>query len=497
MTMTKQEQRRDDRKTPRRIGRWIELSFGLLLIVFLLLGPATTVVQVWLMVVIDGLKAFFLLLPVDGAATAWSLALWLARMVLAALPFVSLIRCAPRHRWAWLIPSFALLLFLTSPFAAAACASIDRWLLLAALSGVAAVLSRRRFLGWTVLLPFAVLWEIVPRHGVLEFADVGTRDPAYREQLLGECARREGTRPRNLTADHLMPYHGISALGDDLVLLTGEGPNDGGMRGDKSGRRIGSWWLRRVDGVFEIEQPSEAVGNLWRGCILNGTIWMARTNHVIGAKRLPPGSAKHEEVYRIRLPTQEIDFAETACDPERERVYVTEGPSAGMWELRPDGSDSRRHDIGGLVLLPKRRFDGRIVISSTAFLRVFVPAEGRLREPVASGMFTIGNDICAADGSMALADASGRLRVFTMDGPDRYRFAWGISLFAPRRVAYSPDCTRLAVTSADDHRVYLIDTTERRILDVFQAGPALREVAATGPREFSITDVCSMTTYRW
>lgn len=487
----------EQRRTAQSLSRWVELGLGCLLLAFLLSGPATTVVQVWFMVVADGLKAFVLLLPVDGAATAWTLALWLGRMGLAALPLALLIRSSPRHRWAWLIPLFAMLLFVTSPFAAAACATIDRWVLLALLCGVAVVLSRVRYLGWTVVLPFAVLWEIVPRHGVLEFADVGTRAPAYREQLLAECAQRKGSRPHNLTADQIMPYHGINPLGDDLVLLTAEGPNDGGMRGDTSGRRIGSWWLRRVEAGFEIERPSEAVGNLWRGCILDGTIWMARTNHVIGVRRLPPGTDKHEEVYRIRLPTREIDFGETACDPERGRVYVTEGPSAGMWEVGPDGSDPHRHEIGGLVLLPKRRFDGRLVISSTAFLRVFLPAEGRLLDPVASGMFTIGNDICGRDGSMALADASGRLRVFTMDGPDRYRFAWGLSLFAPRRVAYSTDCSRLAVTSADDRRVYLIDTWSQRVVDVFHAGPALREVAATGPREFSVTDVCSMTTYRW
>ena len=54
-----------------------------------------------------------------------------------------------------------------------------------------------------------------------------------------------------------------------------------------------------------------------------------------------------------------------------------------------------------------------------------------------------------------------------------------------------------AVTSADDHRVYIVDAASRSVIDVFTAGPALREVAATGPRQFSVSDVCSITTFRW
>ena len=72
-----------------------------------------------------------------------------------------------------------------------------------------------------------------------------------------------------------------------------------------------------------------------------------------------------------------------------------------------------------------------------------------------------------------------------------------LSLFAPRRVAFSPDCSHIAVTSADDHRVFLVDGKARRLSHTFYAGPALQEVIATGPREFSVTDVCSITSYKW
>jgi DNA-binding beta-propeller fold protein YncE len=128
---------------------------------------------------------------------------------------------------------------------------------------------------------------------------------------------------------------------------------------------------------------------------------------------------------------------------------------------------------------------------------VFDPAEDRVIEHVPARFGGHGFALCPSSGAAAVADLFGRLRVFELDAAGHYQFAWGVSLFAPRRVAYSRDCTRIAVTSADDHRVFIIDATTHRVVDVLKLGPALREVASTGPREFSMSDVCSMTTYRW
>jgi DNA-binding beta-propeller fold protein YncE len=128
---------------------------------------------------------------------------------------------------------------------------------------------------------------------------------------------------------------------------------------------------------------------------------------------------------------------------------------------------------------------------------VFDPKEDRIVERVPARLGGHGFDVCRADGRAAVADLSGRLRVFDLDEAKHYRFAWGVSVFAPRRVAFSADCSHIAVTSADDHRVFIIDAEAHRVVHVFTAGPALRDVAATGPREFSVSDVCSITTFRW
>jgi hypothetical protein len=321
-------------------------------------------------------------------------------------------------------------------------------------------------------------------------------DPEEREALLAECGHRGGSRPRNLTADRLMPYHSITALGDDLVLLTAEGPEDGAMRGRTGGRRVGSWWLRRDNGTFTFEKPSDANGNLWRGCKLDGAIWMGRANMIVGVRRLPDGDPQHEQVYRLRIPSADVDFGETACLPDRKRVYVGEASLGGLWEVRPDGIEPRRHQIGGVLVLPEARPDGRLVITTTASLMTFAPGEDRVVDRTTAGLIIAGYDVCPVDGSVAVADLAGRVRVFH-ESPEGYRFAWGVSLFAPRRVAYSRDCSRMAVSSADDRRVFVVDTATHQVVEVIQAGPALRDVAATGPREFAVADVCSMTTYTW
>jgi hypothetical protein len=477
-------------------ARIVEAVLGVVFVVVVVLATAP-LIAAWLRAIAGAASSIGPLLRVDGAATARSLVLALGRIGLALMPSILLIRSVPWRRRVWLVPLVALLVVVSSTFSLAAGTDPAHWLLLAAVSGITAALTSVRAWRWTALLPFALLWEVVPSHGMLNFAQIGTDDPAYRERLLAECARHDGVRPRNLTADLLMPYHGVNALGDDLVLLTGEGPNDGGMRDHTGGRPAGSWWLRRKDGAFEFELPSRATGNLWRGCVLDGTIWMARANYIVGTKRVPNTEPAREEVYSLGVPSSDMDFGETACDPEHGHVYVTEALAGGMWEVAPQGGAPRRYQIGGIVLLPKRRFDGRLVLASTASLMVFDPEEERVIERVPAALASAGFDVCGVDGSVAMGDLTGRVRIFTLDDAGHYRFAWGISLFAPRRVAFSPDCSRIAVTSADDHHVTLVDTSSHDAVNVFAAGPGLREVAATGSREFSISDVCSLTTYRW
>jgi hypothetical protein len=455
------------------------------------------VLRVWATIFLSAAQAFVGLVRTDPAGAVPTAALAIARLGLASIPAILLIYASPFYRRLWLIPVVGMLVICTSIVSLTACAFLDRWLLLIVISALSAIAIRFRSLRWAIILPYLVLSEVVPRHGLLFFSQVGTDRPAYRRELLQECARREGTRPLNIRADLLTPYHGITLWNDELALLTGEGPQDGGMRDHTGGRPAGSWWLRRTNGSYQFDTPSGATGNLWRGCILDQAIWTARANHLVGAKVLSTTPALEEKTVIVPVPGNDMDFGDAACSPERDRLYVGEAADGGLWEVAPDGSVAQRHPVGGVVIMSKRRFDGKIVMTNTGSLIVFDPQESRVIERAPAGFFIAGLDLCQSDGSVVVADVSGRIRIFKLDASQRYQFSWGLSLFAPRRVAFSPDCSHIAATSADDHRVFLVDAGARRLSRTFYAGPALREVAATGPREFSVTDVCSLTTYRW
>jgi hypothetical protein len=473
----------------------IEIAAGVALIAALLLITPSIIVRFWLVIVGRGLAALPEVIRVDGAATSWSLTVCIARFAIAFLPSIVLLRHSPRYRWTWLVPILAIALIMSSPVSLTAGATAWEWVRLVVVSATAAFLCRFRLLGWTAVFPILLLWAIAPGHSL---APARTADPAYRAKLFVECAQHDGTRPRNLTPDRLMPYHGITALGPGLLLLTGEGENDGGMRGYAGDRRVGSWWIRRGDGgELYFAEPSGATGNLWRGCALGRTLWMARANQILGAERLSPGELMPESVHRVQLPSNAMDFSQTGCDPARGRVYASEAYEGGTWEMDPATGAFRRHEIGGGGLWPKFRFDGRMIFTDTASLIVFDPDQERVVERTAAALLSIGSDVCPHDGAVAVPDLLGRVRVFVPGETGRYDFSWAVSVFAPRRVAYSQDCSRLAVTSGDDHRVFMIDTALHRVIATYRAGPALREVVATGPNEISITDTCSMTTYRW
>ena len=490
--------RSDSSRQAKQGRRFLEIAAGIALLVALATPGPRFIISVWMTALGDGLRSFLALMRVDSAATVSTSLKAIARLILAALPALWLISTMrPRSRL-WAVPPLLMLFIASTPLSLASCSTPSRWVILALVSAAAAALCRMRLLGWTVVLPFFVLWEVATTHGLLMFSDVGTSNPEYRQELLQRCSDNDGTRPWNLEADHLMPYQGVTPYRDNLVLLTGEGASDGGMRGRNGGRRIGSWWVKRDERGFAIDLPSEATGNLWQGCILDDTLWMGRANAITGVRRVQGEPRMHERILHIPLPAKDMDSGQASCSPERGAVYVPEAFAGGLWEANPASGRTQRHDIGGVMLLGnKRRKDGQVLLANTAQLLVFSPSEQKVVERVSAGLAILGIDVCSNDDSVAVADTTGRVRIFSVDSGGRYRFAWGVSIFAPRRVAYSTDCSKLAATSADDRRVFIIDTTSHKVTNVLNAGPALREIAATGPREFSFTDVCSLTTYKW
>src|SRR5690242_8061766 len=81
----------------------IEIGVGVALIVLVTTVGHTLLAGVFT-AVLGAAISFVSLLRVDGPATAWTLALALARIGLAVLPSVLLVRSAPRQRKMWLVP---------------------------------------------------------------------------------------------------------------------------------------------------------------------------------------------------------------------------------------------------------------------------------------------------------------------------------------------------------------------------------------------------------
>ena len=373
------------------------------------------------------------LLLVDGPATTLTVVMAVARLACAVAPCVAVMRAVPLSRRLWVVPILIVLLIAVAPVSLASCRTPGAWLLLTAVSLFATMAaSRVWWLRWTCILPFIVLSEAVPRHAL---AGVRAADPGYRTTLLEWCQSRDGEQPSNLTVDHLMPYHGITVLDEDRLLLSGEGPNASDDRTPPGSHGVCSWWMRRGDDGYRFELPSDASGNLWRGCLLDGTIWMARANFLVGARRTADDGPQYEEVYRLPIPSRAMDYGEVACDPAHRTVWVTEAIDGGIWEVDPERGRFDRYEVGGMIPFPKRRPDGKLVISTTGRLIVFDPEQKRELDWVGAGIAVIGFDVCPVDGSVAVADAVGRLRIYAIDETGRYRFQRGASLFAPRRVA--------------------------------------------------------------
>src|SRR3954449_11944050 len=82
-------------------------------------------------------------------------------------------------------------------------------------------------------------------------------------------------------------------------------------------------------------------------------------------KCLSDDGEPYEQPVGVHIPAREFDFGETACDPLRNRVYVAEFTRGGIWEVTPDTHELRRHQIGGGLMFPRRRFDGKIMVQTS------------------------------------------------------------------------------------------------------------------------------------
>lgn len=410
--------------------------------------------------------------------------------LLALAPVVRLALTWPRHRLLWFPVSlfFVFGLLSISPFPPRG----PVWWACLVLTGAAGlVFARRRFGVVAVFLPAVCLAVPHARHlwGPLTYGA---------ESLGRSCPGNDGVRPRNLTPEMLVgSYHAVTPLDSRRWLLTGLEPDAPlvGMDRRPDRGRGGSWWVadRGPEGL-EVVGPSEARGNLWRGCTMGDSLWFVRVRQLIRVRR---AEGAEEVVEKTLIPMRDMDVSEVACDDPRGMVYFGEATQGGLWRWSSREGAWTRWDLGRLGLFPRVRGDGCLVIAATDALLLFDPDRGQVVESHPAGYFLHGLDVCPRDGRVIVADLGGRVRLFEPGATGPYRLVDSADVPAARRVAFSPDCEFAAVTSFDDRTVRVIRVPGLDEVRRFRVGPVVRDVTFLGPRRVVVADACTATVLEW
>ncbi len=434
------------------------------------------------------------LLWVDAAGTAGAIVLVAVKLGVA---FAALGKLATRLRgWRLLrLPVWLFVAVLAIPLACTACPTPTTWVLLLSAAAFAFWCVDYRFMRWTVLLPIAVL--LTPAYDHYEVFD------PQQQHIAEHCATNDGERPHGAQPGRFIArFYGLSMWGPGELLLTGSSPRSKEDEHRKStpGGNVASWWLRRGNDGWTVERESSLDGILWNACSANGALWLLpdHTHTLVGVVRNP--ETREEAIRTIALDGSMFDSGIVTCRANDPTVYVTEAVRrVAMWAVSTETGVTRRlaNVAGGVAWITKARRDGLLVGSTGSDVVVYSPEREAVLQRLAGALFGFPSDIalCENSNAVAVTDWVGRVRVFEPDADGKYRFSWGISVRAPRFIAYSPDCLHLAVTSADDQHVWLIETTSRQIVKTYRVGPALGDVLFLGPREFAIADACTMSDF--
>lgn len=455
----------------------LELALALALLALALANEALrSILRTTLEAAYLAILSVITLLPADPSGVlATALASALIPLALYA-PVVRAALHAPPHRRAWLGPYFVVGIFVL-PMTFAALSSPLWWALELAAALLGWHLAARP--RWRLLALLPTLLVLRP---VLSHSPLGDRywTPA---RLAARCDGNAGARAAGLDPTKFATRHyAITPVRDGLALFTSE---------------RASAWLRLDDrGRATLDAPISLRGNIWEGCVDDGTVWLTKRGQILRVD--VPDDLTRAAVTTLELPDppdipRELDFADVVCGLADHRLLVTEVVQGGVREVDPATGAQHRIALGGANIQALRRGDGKIVGIDTARLFVLDPATHTLIWRGAAGVCVMGLDLCRADGRVALTDMAGRLRIFTRDG-DGYTLTDSLALRAPRRVAFSPDCTHLAVTSADDTTVSVLTTAPLELRAEHSLGPGLRDLAFVAPRTVAVADACMVTT---
>lgn len=468
-----------DAKPPSRRGRVVAAAEVVAAAGLLALILANEGLRLLLFEVLRVIGAAVVSAPLLVAADppAWIPAsLCAVKAALLLAPAIRALRLSPRRRLAW-VPAGFLIWVLVLGTSLPGVTGPVMWLLLIGASGAAWAAVKRPWLRGVSLLPWLVVMEPLLGHSPLSGAVWST------ERLAEKCASNDGVRPVDLRPEHAVPRHfSVTPVSPELFLLAGE---------------RGSYWVRRDAGGARLGPGFRLRGNLWQGCVRGGKVWMAAKGRVCEAA-IPtsldeePRSTCHDAPGPPGVGL-ELDYVDVLCPAGGSSVLVTQLVRGGMLEVEPATGASRWHPVmPGLNLQGVMRKDGRIVGITMSRLFVFDPQDDRVLEDQRAGLVAMGIDICAADDAVVVADFTGRVRLFEREDDGPYRLRGGVNVPAARRVAFSPDCARIVVTSGDDRHAHLIRRTDLAVLRAWNLGPGLRDVAFLDDRWAAAADACTV-----
>lgn len=422
----------------------------------------------------DGARSSFLLIPSDPGTILTTLGA-LARVVLLLAPLVHALKHRPRHRLAW-TPLLALIWVFVFGISVPAFSSVWMWLLLVATAGAGWFFAVRPKLFALAFLPWLVALEPTLGHSPLGDMYWSTN------RLLERCASNDGVRAVDMRPEYAVArYFGVTPISPNLVLVTGE-------------RR--SFWVRRdADGTVHLGEPLSFKGNMWQGCVRDGTAWITRRDFIVEApiprEGEPTPEAKRHRVLGPQELGPELDYVDTICPANRSSVYCSQLIRGGFLDYDATTDTTRWHKvIPGLNLQLVERSDGMLVGITTGRLVVFDPRTDVVLQEQPAGTVAMGIDVCRKDGSIAVTDFVGRVRLFDMLPNGNYVFKRAGFSPAARRVSFSPDCSKLAVTSGNDRNLFILNRADMSTERTYSLGPGLRDIVYLDERWVAAADAC-------
>ena len=423
-----------------------------------------------------GARAALQLSLVDGATLLPALGCVAKVVLLFAAPLRLLARARRRHL-VWLPLG---LVFFPELFGIAVpgVVSPTQWVLFTLAAALAWWAAARPRLSALAFLPWLLVLEPLLGHSPLS-------DTAWPgERLMKRCAGNDGTRPIDLREGLTgTRFYSVTPLSPGKLLVIGE--------------RRAFWVDRATDGTMHLGAPFTLTGNFWQGCVRDGKVWLTARDRLCEAT--PPESPASPPAFQCHPVPEpegtgiELDFTDPICPSDLPGFYVGQLIRGGFIEVEPKSGAQRWHPVmPGLNLQLVPRSDGRLVGITTTRRFVIDPHDDRLLEDQPAGLVAMGIDLCAADGSIAITDFTGRVRLFDRTPEGGYRFRAGVALPAPRRVAFSPSCDTLAVTSGDDRHVFLLRTRTLERLRTWTLGPGLRDLTFLDEHHVGAVDGCTL-----